>query len=465
MVELRSRIGQNAAPRQTQGLTRAQQQSIMLLGLSNRELADLLVEAMAENPLLEPAADLPDSTRGQLKRLRNRALSPRARPLPPGLGRLFRSGLRGRGTGAGGEATNEMPDAGPSLQEHLLGQLGADVPDPRDRAIGRILIENVDEAGYLTVDVAEIAERLQESLPRVKKVLRRLQEFDPPGVFAGGLVECLSLQLAERGRLDLPIQRLLERLDLLAGGAQEALRRHCGVDAQRLKAMIGELKRLDPRPGLAFERVAIQSVVPDLSIERATDGGWNVELNDDNLPRLAINERYPMRGDAQVLAYLKAQRAAAQWLLRAMDRRAETLRQVGREIVRRQGAFLDGGIIELKPLSRREIAHALGLHESTISRAIAGKYAATPRGVLALADFFGGRLGEGLANEGLAPAAVRARLRRMVESEPAGRPLSDQLIARRLREDGIALSRRTVAKYREMLRIPASFQRRRAASL
>jgi RNA polymerase sigma-54 factor len=462
MVELRSRLAQHPGQRQAQGLTRAQQQSIVLLGLSNLELADLLIEAMAENPLLEPAADLPDSARTQSKRHRKPALPPMARPLPPGLRRLFQGAPRGR---AAGESASELPDPGPSLQDHLLGQLGADVPDPLDRVIGRALIESLDEAGYLTLDVAEIAGQLRESLPRVRRVLCQLQDFDPPGVFACGLAECLSLQLAERGRLDLPMRRLLERLDLLSRGALEALGRHCGVDTHKLKAMIAELKRLDPRPGLAFERGVVQSVVPDIIFERTGDGGWSVELNDDNLPRLAINDRYPMGGDADALAYLKAQRAAAQWLLRAMDRRAETLRRVGREIVRRQGAFLDGGVVELKPLSRREIARALDLHESTISRAIAGKYATTPRGVLALADFFGGRLGEGPQSEGLAPAAVRARLRRMIESEPVGRPLSDQLIARHLRTEGIALSRRTVAKYREMLRIPPSFQRRRTACL
>jgi RNA polymerase sigma-54 factor len=437
----------------------------MLLGLSNLELADLLAEAVAENPLLELVADPPSSSGSQPTRPRQRGLPPMAKPLPPGLRRLFQHAPRGAATGTGGEAASEVPDAGPSLQEHLLGQLGADVPDPRDRVIGRALIESVDEAGYLTVGVVEIAERLRESVPRVKRVLRRLQDFDPPGVFAGSLAECLSLQLRERGRLDPPMERLVERLDLVAKGAWETLRHHCGVDAQTLQAMIVVLKRLDPRPGRAFDRGSIPAVVPDISIERTSDGGWSVELNDESLPRVVINERYPMRGDADALAYLKAQRAAAQWLLRAMDRRAETLRRVGKEIVRRQSAFLDGGVVELKPLSRREIARALGLHESTISRAIAGKYAATPRGVLALADFFGGRLGEGPHDRGRAPAAVRARLRQMVESEPEGRPLSDQLIARRLREEGIALSRRTVAKYREMLRIPPSFQRRRRASL
>src|SRR5262249_51717005 len=188
-------------------------------------------EAVAENPLLEPVADLPGSSSSQLKHPRKRGLPPRAKPLPPGLRRLFQHVPRGAATGTGGEAASGKPDAGPSLPEHLLGQLGADVPDPLDRVIGRALIESVDQAGYLTVDVADIAERLRESVPRVKRVLRRLQDFDPPGIFAGSLAECLSLQLRDRGRLGPPMERLVVRLDLVAESAWEAPPPPCGDDA------------------------------------------------------------------------------------------------------------------------------------------------------------------------------------------------------------------------------------------
>jgi RNA polymerase sigma-54 factor len=494
MVQLRSRLGQHAAPRQMQrlatGLTPAQQQSIKLLGLTNLELADLLAEAMAENPLLEPAADLPEAARARLEQPQKpRPRLPAARPLPPALNRLFTGVARNRGGEGGqggfGDASTDTPAAGLSLQEHLMGQLGADLADAQDRAIGQALIEALDEGGYLTLEPAEIARRLGLEARRVEPVLTRLQEFDPPGVFARSLAECLALQLADRGRLDPPLQRLLERLDLLAEGKRGALRRHCGVDAEKLDAMIAELRRLDPRPGLAFERATVQTVTPDLTIASDGEGGWEVQLNGDSLPRLAINEGYAPKGatggatdgaigaaGAEARAYLKAQRTAAQWLLRALDRRADTLRRVAGVIVKRQAGFLEGGVGALKPLSRREIARSLELHESTVSRAIAGKYAATPRGVLALAAFFGGRLnasagsatgpGEGA---GMAPAAVRARLSQIIEQEPRGHVLSDQAIARRLGEEGIELSRRTVAKYREMLRIPPSHRRRRKASL
>lgn len=505
---LRSRLGQQAAQRISAGLTPAQQQSIKLLGLTNTELAALLAEAMAENPLLEPAADLPEQARARLQRPSPKAHArlPAARPLPPGLGRLFSGAARKRDAGQGarlGAGEAETADPGPSLQAHLMGQLGADLADPTDRAIGQALIEAVDEAGYLTQDAAEIARRLGREPARVERVLKRLREFDPPGVFARSLSECLALQLADRGRLDPPMERLLARLDLLAEGRREALRRHCAVEAGRLAAMIAELRRLDPRPGLAFERSTVQAVIADLTIARGADGRWEVDLNGETLPRLALNERYPALGiapgvaqgankgankgvaqganSAEARAYLKAQRSAAQWLLRALDRRADTLRRVAEIIVQRQAAFLESGVGALKPLSRREIARALALHESTVSRAIAGKYASTPRGVLALAAFFGGALGGGRVGRGrlgggaaggggqaaaeVAPAAARARLRQIVEQEPRGSSLSDREIARRLGEGGIGLSRRTVAKYREMLKIPPSHRRRRKVSL
>jgi RNA polymerase sigma-54 factor len=475
MAELGSRLGQQVSQRQGQRLAPAQQQSIKLLSLTNLELADLLAEALAENPLLEPAADLPPAALARLapKRRPGPGAPPNAmaaaQRLPAGLARLFGANRVKSGAGAGGESDAETPAPGPSLREHLLGQLGADIADPRERTIGQALIEAVDEAGYLTQGPDEVAARLAVAPARVESVLKRLQDFDPPGVFARSLAECLALQLADRDRLDAPMQRLLERLDLLAEGKHEALRRHCGVDSEKLAAMIVLLRRLDPRPGLAFEAATVQAVVPDLTIERDVGGGWSVALNAESLPRLAINAGYSVGADPQARAFLKEQRAAAQWLLRALDRRSETLRRIAGEIVKRQAGFLESGIAALKPLARREIARALDLHESTVSRALAGKYAATPQGVLALAAFFGARLPgadeAGGQGAGVAPAAARARLRRLIELEPAGSALSDQDLVRRLAGEGIALSRRTVAKYRIMLKIPPSHRRRRAASL
>ena len=466
MGAIASRLGQQATVRQGLGLTPALQQSIKLLELSNLALAELVAEALAENPLLE-LADTPVPGKSQpLRRPPRHASLPR--PLPAGLARLFAATPRQRPTaGRPDNATDDVAAGGPSLQEHLLQQLGADIADPVERAIGRALIEAVDDAGYLSSDADGLAGRLGHDPMRVAALLARLQEFDPPGVFARSLAECLALQLADRGRLDEPMGRLIEHLDLLAKGDRTGLMQRCGVDGAQLMAMIAELRRLDPRPGLAFDRSTVVAVIPDLTIDRAPGGGWHIELNDETMPRLAINESYPLppTADATAQRYLKERRSTAQWLLRALDRRAETLLRVAHEIVGRQGAFLEGGAAALKPLSRREVALALDLHESTVGRATVNKYAATPRGVLALVDFFGGRLSSTSDPAGHAPPAIRARLKGLIDAEPADRPISDDRLAFLLREGGIEIARRTVAKYREMLRIPPSFRRGSGKSL
>ncbi len=472
MTATRLGLGQTAALRRGVALTPAMRQSMKLLALSNAELSQLLAEALAENPLLEAASDLPDQPAAPLRRPRPAAGSRQARPLPAGLERIWRK-LDRRPRDAGYAEEGEIPAAGPSLHDHLLHQLGTDLADPVDRAIGRALIENLDEAGYLTGDPAEIAKRLNLPADRVMTVLHRLQGFDPPGVCARNLAECLALQLEDRGRLSDRFRLLLENLGLLAGGDRRELMRRCGVGSAELAAMLQELARLDPRPGLAFDRTQTTAVSPDLAIERGPDGVWRVELDDRSLPRLAINEGYAATAGttAEARAFLSERRQAARWLLEALNRRGRTLLRIADAIVQRQGAFLEGGAGGLKPLSRREIAAALRLHESTVGRATANKYAATPRGVLALADFFGGRLGKPGHGDrsddkgGHAPAAVRLRLRRLIEAESPARPLSDDRLGELLRGQGIGISRRTVAKYREMLRIPPSFRRRREQAL
>jgi RNA polymerase sigma-54 factor len=460
MVAIASRLGQQTTVRQAIGLTPALQQSIKLLELSNLALATLIGEALAENPLLE-VAEAPAPARPQPLRRPQRNPA-QQRPLPPGLARLFTGTRRQRpSAGGAGDGIADVAASGPSLQEHLLQQLGSDVPDPGDRAIGRALIEAVDDAGYLTSDADELARRLGHRPARIAAVLGRLQQFDPPGVFARSLSECLALQLADQEKLDQPMRQLLDNLDLLAKGDRVGLMSRCGVAGTVLTAMIAAIRRLDPRPGLVFDRSTIITVVPDLTIDRLPGGGWQIELNGQTLPRLTINENYPVppSADAAVRTYLKERRTTAQWLLRALDRRAETLLRVAHELVLRQSDFLESGAGALKPLSRREVARVLDLHESTVGRATVNKYAATPRGVLALVDFFGGRLAAKSDSLGHAPAAVRARIKTVIGAESADRPISDERLAGLLRQEGVAIARRTVAKYREMLGIPPSFRR------
>jgi len=472
MTTARLNLGQSVALRRGLTLTPAMRQSMKLLALSNLELSQFLAEALSENPLLEAASDLPEQPAALPRRPRAPNRPRPARPLPGGLASIWRNlDRRPRDSGSAGDG--EIPAAGPTLHDHLLHQLGTDVADPADRAIGRALIETVDEAGYLTGDPAEIARRLGQPTDRVMGILRRLQAFDPPGICGRTLAECLALQLEDRCRLSDVFRRLLDNLELLAEGNRRELMKRCGVDAAGLSAMMAELTRLDPRPGLTFDRAEAAAIAPDLVIERGPDGAWRVELDDRSLPRLAINESYAATAGTTAVAraFLGERRQAARWLLDALDRRGKTLLRVADAIVQRQGAFLDGGAAGLKPLSRREIAAALSLHESTVGRATAKKYASTPRGVLALTDFFGGRLGksgDGINSDGAvghAPAAVRLHIKRLIEAESPFRPLSDDRLGELLRRQGIGISRRTVAKYREMLRIPSSFRRRRGQDL
>ncbi len=456
-----ARLSQRAVPRQSLGLTPALQQSVKLLELPNLALAEILADVLAENPLLEWAEGAPAREPARFRPVRP-ATAPR--PLPANLARLFAAGRR-----RGPTQSQGMPAAiaapGPTLRDHLLRQLGADIADASDRAVGQALIDSLDEAGYLRSDALEVAQRFDASA--VDRVLARLQQFDPPGVFARSLSECLALQLADRGRLDAPMRRLLDNLELLAAGEAGELARRCGVSGAELDAMIARLRRLDPRPGLAFDAQTAPGVVPDLSIERAAGGGWQVELNGETMPRLVLNAAYPQppASDREGRRYVGERRAEARWLLRAVERRGETLLRIAHEIVARQSDFLDGGAGALKPLSRREIAERLELHESTVSRASANKYAATPRGVIALADFFARRVGDQKDDSGHAPGAVRQRLRALIAGEAPGAPLSDERLANLLRAEGVSLARRTVAKYREMLRIPAAAGRRRRGSL
>src|SRR5579871_93816 len=316
MTNARLNLGQSMALRRGLALTPAMRQSMKLLALSSLELSQLLAEALAENPLLEAASDLPEQPAVAARRPRARQGPRPARPLPRGLGSIWRN-LDRRPREAGSAGDGEIPAAGPTLHDHLLHQLGTDVTDAADRAIGRALIETVDEAGYLTGDPAEIARQLGQLADRVAGILRRLQAFDPPGVCGRNLAECLALQLEDRGRLSAAFRLLLDNLDLLTRGERAALMARCGIDTAGLAGMLTELARLDPRPGLAFDRAEIAAIAPDLVIERGLDGTWRVELDVRNLPRIAINESYATAGTTAVArAFLDERRQAARWLLR-----------------------------------------------------------------------------------------------------------------------------------------------------
>jgi RNA polymerase sigma-54 factor len=324
----------------------------------------------------------------------------------------------------------------------------------------------VDEAGYLRGDLAELADKLGAPAGLIDKVLAELQGFDPPGVFARDLAECLSLQLKDQNRYDPQIARLLDNLSLLGSHNLAALKRAVGVDAQELADMIAEIKGLNPKPGLRFGSVQIQPVLPDVSVRPAHDGSWLVELNNDTLPRVLVNRSYyaTVSKTAQLPKdrdYLLECLQNANWLVKSLDQRARTILRVAEEIVRQQDGFLTHGISHLKPLNLKTVADAISMHESTVSRVTSNKYIATTRGVFELKYFFTSAIASADGEESHSSEAVRHRIRQLIAAETAGGVLSDDKIVEQLKQDGIDIARRTVAKYREALRIPSSVQRRR----
>lgn len=353
-----------------------------------------------------------------------------------------------------------------SLREHLQLQLPLSLADPIDRLIGQHLIDLVDDAGYLTADTDELAARLGAPVEVIQRVLGVLQTFEPSGVFARSLAECLKLQLIERNRFDPMIGALLDNLPLLAARNLPALKKVIGCDGDDLAEMIDEIKQLDPKPGLAFGSQPVQTVVPDILVRAAPDHSWIIELNSETLPRVLVNRTYyatVSKGAAsdQDKTYLVDCLQTANWLVKSLDQRARTILRVAEEIVRQQDGFFAHGIQHLRPLNLKTVADAISMHESTVSRVTSNKYMATARGVFELKFFFTSSISASDEGEAHSSEAVRHRIKQMIDGESAKMVLSDDKIVEKLKTDGVDIARRTVAKYREAMRIPSSVQRRR----
>jgi RNA polymerase sigma-54 factor len=505
-------LTQRLQMRQSQALVMTPQlmQAIKLLQLSNLDLAAYVEGELERNPLLEHAGDgegeAAESPRegheAEDREARDRQ-APDAEPIGEDL-ETSRSAIEDR---LGTDLGNVFPDepgaaetrpgpetplgysewtpaghggrddsdyslesfvsAAPTLADHLAEQLTLAVTEPVRRMIGQYLIDMVDEAGYLTGDLASVAEKLGTGEAEVEAVLAVLQTFEPAGICARSLTECLAVQLKERDRFDPAMQALVGRLDLLAKHDLAALRRICGVSDDDLAEMIAEIRALNPKPGLAFGSATVQPIVPDVYVRNRADGGFIVELNSDTLPKVLINQRYHARlsrspGNDGTKAYLAENLQSATWLIRALDQRAKTILKVATEIVKQQDGFFVHGVRHLRPLNLKTVAHAISMHESTVSRVTANKYIATTRGIFELKYFFTSAIAAADGGEAHSAAAVRDRIKQMIDSENIDRVLSDDSIVDQLREAGIDIARRTVAKYREAMRIPSSVQRRRA---
>ncbi len=352
-----------------------------------------------------------------------------------------------------------------TLRQHLLDQLNLDLRDAAERFIGLHLVEMLDDSGYMTGDLAALAERLGCDVSAIDAVLGKLQRFDPSGVFARSLQECLALQLAERDRLDPAMAAMLDNLPLVAKRDFAALRKLCGVDDDDLAEMIAEIKELNPKPAEAYDFDVAAPIIPDILVRRGAGNKWLVELNSETLPRVLVNARYSAVVSAQVRTkadkeYISQQLQSANWLVKSLHQRATTILKVASEILRQQDAFFRKGVLHLRPLTLRDIAEVIEMHESTVSRVTTNKYIATPRGIYELKYFFTASIA-GANGESHSAEAVRDRIKTLIDGESGAKILSDDTIVSLLRKDGVEIARRTVAKYREAMRIPSSVRRRR----
>ncbi|KMO11605.1 RNA polymerase factor sigma-54 [Methylobacterium platani] len=374
-------------------------------------------------------------------------------------------------SGTGGSFDGEAPDfeatltSESSLHEHLSAQLDLATRDPVERLVGGFLVDAIDEAGYLREDVAALAERLGVGAGVVERVLTIVQGFDPSGVGARDLAECLAIQLREQDRFDPAMQALVSRLDLVAKRDFAGLRRLCGVDEEDLGDMLSELRRLDPKPGRAFGAGPVEVLVPDVFVRPAPDGSWLVELNSEALPRVLVNQTYyatVSRGAKTDTdkAFLSECLQTANWLTRSLEQRARTILKVASEIVRQQDGFFVNGVAHLRPLNLKTVADAIGMHESTVSRVTSNKSIGTSRGTFEMKYFFTAAIPGAAGAAAHSSEAVRYRIKQLIDAE-ANDVLSDDALVQRLRGEGVDIARRTVAKYRESLRIPSSIERRR----
>ncbi len=502
-------LSQRLEFRQSQALVMTPQlmQAIKLLQLSSLDLAAYVENELEKNPLLERASDDdgPVAAKSDNEPAEAASLDPSAsdysgeefetsrtsmeerlgtelenvfpdadsgsgeksvapEPQPGGYSEWSGAGTRG---GEDGSYNLEaFVSAEATLADHLAEQMTMAITDPVRRMIGQYLIDMVDEAGYVAGELEGVADKLGAPLSEVEAVLTILQTFDPPGICARNLSECLAIQLRDRDRYDPAMQTLVANLALLAKRDLPALRKLCRVNDEDIADMIGEIRNLNPKPGLAFGSQVVQPIVPDVFVKAAPDGTWQVELNSDTLPKVLINQRYyatvsKTTRNEKDKTYLADCLQTATWLVRALDQRAKTILKVSSEIVTQQDAFFAHGVQHLRPLNLKTVADAISMHESTVSRVTANKYMATSRGIFELKYFFTSSIASADGGEAHSAEAVRDRIRRLIEAEPVNDVLSDDAIVDMLREAGVDIARRTVAKYREALRIPSSVQRRR----
>jgi RNA polymerase sigma-54 factor len=460
------RAGQNLV------MTPQMQQAVKLLQLSNLELQEYLEDEVAQNPLLEKIDPEPSDDQIEQEQKIDDHKDHDVND--------FDSGSLMANVGAGGHLAMDDPDFSfenrleqtKNLRDHLMEQLTLMTDDKLDRTLGSLLIDRLDENGYLRDDISDLTAQFGVSLERLNALLQKMRGFDPAGIFAYDLPDCLRLQLQDQGKLDPLMDLFLQHIPLLAQHNYDELAKICDVSPLVIRELADELKLLNPKPARLYDHHVTQTAVPDVLMKKLPKdqgGGYRVEMNNDTLPRVLINQEYytevlSATKDKEGKEYISTQLNNANWVVKALDQRAQTILKVAADIVETQDAFFLYGIEFLKPMTLKEVADRIAMHESTVSRVTTGKFIGTPRGLYELKFFFTSSI-ENDDGSSTSSEAVKNRIKTLIDSESPKDILSDDDIAELLQKENIDIARRTVAKYREALNIPSSVQRRRIKKL
>ncbi len=494
MAELGLQIKQT----QNMVMTPQMQQSIKMLQLATIDLVPYLYQQMEINPFLEDAENVPesDAADGGVEEMGGEGEAPISEDGAPSAidasekkevswsddeispavyegDSLYYSGSGGGGSNNFADNTlnfEETQSEKESLRDHILDQINIDVKDPIQKIIAVYLTDMIDENGYINADLQHYADTLKCDLSDIEDTLLILQKFSPAGIFARNLSECLKIQLRDKNRLDPAMEKLLDNLDLFAKRDFKALCRICEVDEEDIIQMCHEVRALNPKPGNVFTSDHIQVIQPDVFLKRPEKGKWMLELNSEALPKVIVNRRYyshieNIAKDKESKKFLSEQYGNANWLVKALDQRANTILKVATEIVLKQDEFFKNGISHLKPLVLSDIAQSIDMHESTVSRVINGKYIATHMGMFELKYFFSSAIASSDGGEDISSKSIKFMIKELIDKEDPKKILSDDKIASILKAKGVDIARRTVMKYREAMDIASSVQRRKEKSL
>ena len=467
---------------QKQGLTLTAQvqQAIKLLQMTNLEICEFVDEQFQDNPFVEEHAFSDVAAKTNLSEPKNSEIDKTLEQTPYGntenvtavtkenqfeTGEAYKPQSTVRKEISDFDAVSLIVDNKKSLYAHCLEFCGNLALGPEEQIVAQKLIEELDVTGWITIGMDLIARELGSELKTVQRVLSKLQAIEPAGLFARSLQECLTLQAVEQGVFCGTMESVLENLHLIGSGKFELLRQRSGCSADELSIIFKKIKSFNPKPGLQFDSSDVVIREPDLHVNETLDG-WTVELNNSTLPNVQISKDYAKQVSQQVLErsereFIREKITEAKWLQNALAKRNDTMLKVGAEIIKHQSEFLEKGSEFIKPLILNDIAEAVGLHESTISRVTTGSLIQTPRGTLELKAFFSVGIDQGNGASTQSASSIKHRIREMINKEDPSSPISDELIVEYLSQVGITVARRTVAKYRKLDKIPSSFSRKR----